>query len=76
MPLFCHVDDKQVPLYRIIWISDLPHFCGDAECEREGQYEIRLEGGESVWGSSTEHDSTIEALSAWLGGEQHEDEPT
>ncbi len=37
------VDDKHLPLYRIVWVSDLPHFCGDDECEREGQYEIRLD---------------------------------
>ena len=43
MPVFCQIDDKHIPLYRIVWISDLPHFCGDAECQREGQYEIRLE---------------------------------
>ena len=75
MPLFCHVDDKQVPLYRIVWISDLPHFCGDAECQREGQYEIRLEQGEAVWASLPEHDAAVEALRCWLLGRQQEEEP-
>ena len=51
MPVFCEVDDKRVPLYRIVWISELPHFCGDEECQREGQYEIHLDTEESVWGS-------------------------
>jgi hypothetical protein len=74
MSVFCSIDDKRVPLYRIVWISDLPHFCGDPECEREGQYEIRLEQGESVWSSLPEHDAAVEALQAWLQGRQAEDE--
>ena len=74
MPLFCHIDDKQVPLYRIVWISDLPHFCGDGACQREGQYETRLEQNESVWASLAEHDEAVEALHAWLLGQQQEDE--
>ena len=49
--IFCLVDDKHVPLYRVMWISDVPHFCGEAECHCEGMYEIRLEQGESIWGS-------------------------
>ena len=74
MPVFCQIDDKHVPLYRIVWISDLPHFCGDSECEREGQYEIRLEQGESVWASLVDHDTAVETLQAWLRGQQQEDE--
>lgn len=75
MPVFCRVDDKQVPLYRIVWISDLPHFCGDNKCEREGQYEIRLEESESVFATNlAEHDAAVEALQAWLLGQQQEDE--
>jgi hypothetical protein len=42
---FCVVDDKFIPLYRVLWVSSLPHFCSDDECEREGDYEIRLEDG-------------------------------
>jgi hypothetical protein len=75
MPVFCHVDDKLVPLYRILWIAELPHFCGDEECQREGQYEIHLEGDESVWGNVAEHEAAVAALEAWLSGEQQEDEP-
>jgi hypothetical protein len=75
MPVFCQVDDKHVPLYRIVWISDLPHFCGDAACEREGQYEIRLEQGESVWATVDDRDAAVETLQAWLLGRQEEDEP-
>ena len=74
MPVFCHVDDKLIPLYRVVWIAELPHFCGDEECQREGQYEIRLEGDESVWGGVGEHDAAVEALQAWLQGDQQEGE--
>ena len=42
-PIFVIVDDKHVPVYRIMWVSDVPHFCGDDECQCEGDYEIRLE---------------------------------
>jgi hypothetical protein len=66
--ILCRVDDKHVPLYRIVWVSDLPHFCGDDECEREGQYEIRLEQGESVWANHSERDAVITALETWQGG--------
>jgi hypothetical protein len=73
MLVFCQVDDKHIPLYRIVWVSDLPHFCGDAECEREGQYEIRLEQGESVWASLPEHDAAVDALRDWLLGQQDDE---
>ena len=65
MSVFCLVDDKHVPLYRILWVSDLPHFCGAADCEREGEYEIRLEQDESVWGSREERDAVLAAIEAW-----------
>lgn len=67
MSVFCRVDDKHVPLYRIVWVSELPHFCGSHECEREGQYEIRLEHGEAVWGSQQERDDVLAALEVWGG---------
>ena len=76
MPVFCSVDDKLVPLYRIVWISELPHFCGDADCEREGQYEICLGEEESVWAASRDqHAKAVAALEAWLMGRQQEDDP-
>jgi hypothetical protein len=74
MPVFCQLDDKHVPLYRILWISDLPHFCGDDECQREGQYEIRLDAEESLWGSLAQRDAAVAALEAWLRGQHQEDE--
>jgi hypothetical protein len=74
MSVFCTIDDKYVPLYRILWISALPHFCGDEECEREGQYEIRLEQGESVWAKSgDERDAVLSAVEVWSEGGPPED---
>ena len=64
MSAFCLVDDKHIPLYRILWVSELPHFCGDNDCQREGEYEIRLEHGESVWGSREERDAVLAAIEA------------
>jgi hypothetical protein len=70
MSAFCKVDEKYVPLYRILWISALPHFCGSADCEREGHYEIRLEEGETVWAASQqERDEALQALEHWSGTE-------
>jgi hypothetical protein len=63
---FCQVDDKHIPLYRILWIAGLPHLCGQDECQREGQYEIRLEQGEAVWANLSERDAALKALEGWL----------
>jgi hypothetical protein len=68
MSIFCIVDDKHVPLYRVIWVAAVPHFCGHEDCEHEGDYEIRLEQGESVWGSQRERDDMLAALETWQGG--------
>jgi hypothetical protein len=62
---FCVIDDKHIPIYRVLWISDLPHFCGSSECQREGQYEICLGQGESIWGSREDRDALIAAIEAW-----------
>lgn len=66
--IFCKIDDKHVPLYRVMWISDLPHFCGEDDCMCEGQYEIRLENDESVWGNRHERDVLLRAIEEWQGG--------
>ena len=66
MSTFCTIDDKYVPLYRILWVAAVPHFCGAADCIREGQYEIRLEHGESVWASEQERDEALASLEAWV----------
>ena len=64
----CMIDDKYVPLYRILWVSNLPHFCGNEDCIYEGRYEVRLEMDESVWARREERDRVLEALEAWAGG--------
>lgn len=68
MSIFCTVDDKHIPLYRVIWVAAVPHFCGNEDCEREGQYEVRLEQGESVWGTPPERDAMLAALEEWQAG--------
>jgi len=66
MTAVCKIDDKYVPLYRIMWIAAVPHFCGSEECQREGLYEIRLEQGEAVWATSPEErDAVLAALQEW-----------
>lgn len=69
MSILCLVDDKQVPLYRVMWVAATPHFCGEEDCLREGYYEIRLEQGESVWARQSERDNMMRMLEAWQGGE-------
>lgn len=68
MSIFCRVDDKHVPLYRVMWISATPHYCGEEDCVREGSYEVRLEQGESVWASVAERDEVLLLLESWHGG--------
>lgn len=65
MGVLCTIDDKHVPLHRVVWVSAVPHFCGSDDCQREGQYEVRLEQGETVWASRQERDAVLEALEAW-----------
>jgi len=74
MSIFIVVDDKHVPLYRVMWVSSVPHFCGEDDCEREGQYEIRLEQGESVWASQMQRDEVLAAMEKWQGGMGQPDE--
>lgn len=66
--VFCLVDDKHIPLYRILWISDVPHFCGHEDCMHEGDYEVRLEMDESVWANREERDTVLAAVEAWQRG--------
>ena len=68
MSVFCTIDDKHVPLYRVMWVAATPHFCGAEDCEREGYYEVRLEQGEAVWANQVERDQLLEALEEWAGG--------
>ncbi len=68
MSMFFAVDDKFVPLYRVMWVAATPHFCGEDDCQREGFYEIRLEQGEVVWATLKERDGMLEALETWADG--------
>ena len=67
MSTFCLIDDKHIPLYRVMWVAATPHFCGEEDCEREGYYEIRLEQGDAVWAQHAERDAMLSALEAWQG---------
>jgi len=74
MAIFCEIDDKHIPLYRVVWVASTPHFCGEDDCNREGFYEIRLEQGDAVWAKREERDSMLAALEAWQGGPGAADE--
>jgi hypothetical protein len=78
MSIMSLIDDKHVPLYRIMWISALPHFCGEDDCLCEGKYEVRLDQGEAVWANVTERDEAVKSLERWRGGlgdQQWDSEP-
>lgn len=75
MSIFCVIDDKHIPLYRVMWVASVPHYCGAEDCEREGWYEVRLEQGEAVWASREDRDGLLEAMEAWQGGIGPVDEP-
>ena len=68
MSIMCQVDDKFVPLYRVMWVAATPHFCGEEDCMHEGHYEIRLEQGESVWATAEDRDKMCKQLEQWQGG--------
>lgn len=72
--IFSLVDDKHIPLYRVLWIADVPHFCGAEDCTAEGRYEIRLDAEESVFASREERDATLKALEDWHRGVTGEDD--
>ena len=69
MSIMCLIDDKHIPLYRVMWVAATPHFCGEEDCVREGYYEIRLEQGESVWANQRERDDALHKLETWQGDE-------
>jgi hypothetical protein len=68
------IDDKHVPLFRIVWISDVPHFCGEDDCMHEGDYEVRLDVDDSIWTNSEERDRTIEAIKKWCSDPRDKEE--
>lgn len=69
MSVFCRIDDKHVPLYRIMWISAVPHFCGSNDCQHEGEYEVQLEHGETLWATAAEQAAALQTIEAWHGEE-------
>ncbi len=72
--IFCKADDKYIPLYRVMWIAEVPHFCGHEDCMHEGDYEIRLEQDDSVWASREERDNMLAAIEAWQSGTEIDDD--
>ena len=60
--VFCLIDDKHVPMYRIMWVSDVPHFCGQEDCQCEGDYEVRLDQDESLWANRLQRDQVLEEM--------------
>ena len=65
MSIFCRIDNKHVPLYRVLWVSATPHFCGGDHCQFEGRHEVALEGGDSVWASHEEQEQLLQRIEEW-----------
>ena len=70
MSAFCTIDDKHILLYRIVWVSALPHFCGSEDCEQEGKYEVHLENGDAIWAAQEERDEVLVTLEATYGDDE------
>ena len=71
--VFCLIDDKHVPMYRIMWISDVPHFCGQEDCQCEGDYEVRLDQDESLWANRLQRDQVLKEMQTWYGSSDNRD---
>ncbi|PHS00739.1 MAG: hypothetical protein COA78_23585 [Blastopirellula sp.] len=67
--IFSIIDDKHIPIYRVLWIADVPHFCGEDDCTCEGRYEVRLEQAESIWSNREERDDLLKKMESWQTGE-------
>lgn len=74
MSVFCTIDDKHVFLSRIIWVSAVPHFCGDEDCQREGLYQVCLECDETLWATREERDAALAAVERWMEGDSSDTE--
>ena len=68
MSIFCRVDDKNVPLYRVLWVAATPHYCGDVDCQCEGLHEVALDAGESIWAKFEEKEHLLQMIEEWQGG--------
>ena len=66
--IFCRVDDKNVPLYRVLWVAATPHYCGDVDCQCEGLHEVALDAGESIWAKFEEKEHLLQMIEEWQGG--------
>ena len=65
MSIFCRIDDKLIPIYRVLWVSATPHFCGEPDCQAEGMYEVALDSGEPIWAQHEEKERLIEQIEGW-----------
>ena len=65
MSVFCRIDDKFIPLYRVLWIAATPHFCGAPDCVREGLHEVALDGGERIWATGLEQGDLVKQIEEW-----------
>ncbi len=70
------IDDKFIPLYRVVWVSAVPHFCGEEDCMHEGDYEVRLDVDDSIWTNGSDRDLVVEAIRDWCSDSlPDEDDP-
>lgn len=58
------LDDKTIPIALIDWVSELPHFCGDDECDADGLYEVYMRSG-SLFVDFEEQKVAVQALARY-----------
>ncbi|MDA7864987.1 hypothetical protein N9B24_02560 [bacterium] len=68
------IDDKHLPLYRVVWVSDVPHFCGEPDCMHEGDYEVRLDVDDSLWTNGKGRNEVLKSLARWCGDAKPDDD--
>ena len=59
--IFFKVDDKFVPIFRLMWIADVPHFCGEEDCVAEFHWVLQNEK------SGVPVRFEIPSMGGWLG---------
>ena len=68
MSIFCVVDDKHIPLYRVMWIAATPHFCGAERLRSRGLLRSAPRTGRVGVGQYRGRDGILAALESWQGG--------
>ena len=74
MSIFCTIDDKHVPLYRVMWVAATAHFCGHEDCQAKASTKSAWSRANRFGPRGSERDEMLTALEGWQGGIEPDDE--